>query len=313
MVEKIVKTTEISREEWLSYRRKAIGGSDAAIIVGLQQFGSPLRLWGNKHGIMEDSEDTEVMRQGRDLEEYVAARWCEATGKKVRRRNYIFQNPDYPFAHANIDREVVGENAGLECKTTSVYNKSDFSGGQIPPAYYVQCQHYMAVMGYDRMYLAVLVLSKGFYHFCILRDQKEIDTLMDRERAWWEEYIIRDSVPDPDGSDEDGDFIRSRYPEENGGEVFLDAYADTLNDLFRLDQEVKKTTKERDACKQKIMEVMGDAAVGTAQGWQVSYKSQTANRVDGKALKERYPNAYAKCLKPSVSRVFRYKKLKEDK
>ncbi len=59
-------------------------------------------------------EDNEAMRQGRDLEEYVAYRFCEETGKRCRRKNAILKNTDYPFAHANVDRWVVSENAGLE-------------------------------------------------------------------------------------------------------------------------------------------------------------------------------------------------------
>lgn len=133
MLEKLAKASEISREEWLNYRRNGIGGSEAAIVVGLNRFGSPLQLWASKMGIGTEPEETEVMRQGTDFEEYVARRWMEATGKKVRRRNYIFRNTDYPHSIADIDREIIGENAGLECKTTSVYNKSDFESGEIPP------------------------------------------------------------------------------------------------------------------------------------------------------------------------------------
>ena len=126
------KTTEISHEEWLELRRTGIGGSDSSTVCGLNPYSSLIALWADKTGRMPPKEDNEAMRIGRDLEEYVAKRFAEATGKKVRRRNAIFQHDTYDFITANIDREIVGENAGLECKTTSVLNKSDFEGGQIP-------------------------------------------------------------------------------------------------------------------------------------------------------------------------------------
>ena len=311
MLEKLMKTDTASRAEWLSCRRQGIGGSDAAIIVGLNRFGSPLRLWADKHGLGGEAEETEVMRQGTDFEEYVARRWMEATGKRVRRRNYMFRNPNYPFAIADVDREVVGENAGLECKTTSVYNKSDFENGEIPPAYYVQCQHYMAVMGYDRMYLAVLVLSRAFYHFVIERDDAEIAALMEQEKGWWETYVEGDSVPDPDGSEEDGAFIRERFPDSDGGEVFLADRAPDFERMQELDAQIRELTSERDALKQAIMQDMGDAALASAlNGWTASWKPQASRRVDSKKLKAEFPQVYADCLIESVSRVFRYKKAK---
>lgn len=311
MLEKLMKTDTASRAEWLSCRRQGIGGSDAAVIVGLNRFGSPLRLWADKHGLGGEAEETEVMRQGTDFEEYVARRWAEATGKKVRRRNYMFRNTDYPFAIADVDREVVGENAGLECKTTSVYNKSDFENGEIPPTYYVQCQHYMAVMGYDRMYLAVLVLSKAFYRFVIERDEQEIAALMEQEKGWWAEYIEGDSVPDPDGSEEDGAFIRERFPDSDGGEVFLADRAPDFERMQELDAQIRELTSERDALKQAIMQDMGDATLASAlNGWTASWKPQASSRLDSKKLKAEFPQVYADCLIESVSRVFRYKKAK---
>lgn len=311
MLEKLAKASEISREEWLNYRRNGIGGSEAAIVVGLNRFGSPLQLWASKMGIGTEPEETEVMRQGTDFEEYVARRWMEATGKKVRRRNYIFRNTDYPHSIADIDREIIGENAGLECKTTSVYNKSDFESGEIPPTYYVQCQHYMAVMGYDRMYLAVLVLSKAFYHFCIERDNEEIAALMKKEGDWWEEFISGDSVPEPDGSDGDDALIRDRFPDSDGGEVFLGMRTQDFEELSELDRQIKELTIRRDACKQAIMQDMGDASTASAlNGWTATWKQQLTTRFDSKALKTDHPELYQKYARVSDTRVFRYKKEK---
>ncbi len=102
---KRIDTRNMQREQWLQIRRKTIGGSDAAAIVGLSHYSTPYSVWANKTGRIPDAEDNEAMRQGRDLEEYVAKRWEEATGKSVRRCNVILYNSQYPFAHADIDRK----------------------------------------------------------------------------------------------------------------------------------------------------------------------------------------------------------------
>ena len=156
----LTSTKGMDIEEWRNLRRKSLGGSDASVIVGLNNWKSSYTLWADKKGYLPNTEDNEAMRIGSDLEEYVARRFTEATGKKVKRRNYMFLHDKYDFITANVDREIVGEKAGLECKTTNVFAKSDFENGEIPLYYYCQCMHYMAVMGYEKMYLAVLVLGK---------------------------------------------------------------------------------------------------------------------------------------------------------
>ena len=85
------------------------------------------------------------MRQGRDLEEYVARRFSEETGLKVRRANAIFQNEENPFMLADFDRLIVGQKAGLECKTVSPYSSDKWNDGNIPLHYQMQVQHYLAV------------------------------------------------------------------------------------------------------------------------------------------------------------------------
>ena len=75
MAKKLCCTKDMSREEWLEWRRGGIGGSDAATIVGLNPYRSRLELYADKLGMMPEKEDSEAMRIGRDLEEYVASRW----------------------------------------------------------------------------------------------------------------------------------------------------------------------------------------------------------------------------------------------
>ena len=114
-----ISTKNMSREDWLSLRRTGIGGSDAGAICGLNPYSSPLDVYFNKTGEAPETEDNEAMRQGRDLEEYVARRFTEETGLKVRRSNQMYRSIEHPFMIADIDRLIIGEDAGLECKTAN--------------------------------------------------------------------------------------------------------------------------------------------------------------------------------------------------
>ena len=91
---------QLTHEEWLAERRKSIGGSDAAAIVGMNHYVTPYALWADKTGRLPDQPDNEAMRQGRDLEQYVADRFTEATGKRVRRHTAMFHNPECLYALA---------------------------------------------------------------------------------------------------------------------------------------------------------------------------------------------------------------------
>ena len=133
----------MSRSAWLEARRAGIGGSDAAAILGASPWATPLSVWTDKQGLTEEKPDTIAMRFGRDAEEIVAHWFAEDTGKTVARCNAILQHPEHPFMLANIDRQILGERAGLECKTTSAYNRTGFVGGSIPPYFYWQCMYYL--------------------------------------------------------------------------------------------------------------------------------------------------------------------------
>lgn len=138
MARKLVNTKEISHDEWLTLRKKSIGGSDAGAIMGMNPWSSPITLYAEKAGLSKDRETTEAMRLGTDLEDYVARRWMEETGKKVRADNFMYMHDEHDFLTANVDRDVVGENAGLECKTMTSFAKYDLEDGEIP-AYRVGC------------------------------------------------------------------------------------------------------------------------------------------------------------------------------
>lgn len=309
---KIVDATKISHDEWLDTRRTGIGGSDSSTIVGLNPYNSPYALYLDKIGDCAEKPDNEAMRQGRDFEQYVADRWMEATGKKCRRNNFMWRSTRWPYMLADIDREIVGENAGLECKTTSVFNKSDLAGGEIPQTYYVQCQHYMAVLGFERMYLAVLVLNRGFYHFVIERDEAEIEALAAAEGEFWN-CIANQQPPEVDGSEATVNAIKKQYPEAAADLPMMDlgkSAADDLAALAEINADIKSLKDSGEAIKARIMAEMGECPVAAAPGWNISWKNQIRKSIDSKKLKAEYPEAYDSCLSESSSRVFRFTKAK---
>lgn len=314
MAKKIVNVTKIDHDKWVEVRRDFIGGSDAATILGLNPFASKFSLWADKMGMSDDKEDNEAMRIGRDLEEYVAQRFCEATGKKVRRNNFMWQHDEHAFMSANLDREIIGENAGLECKTTSLYNKTDFANGEISLSYYCQCMHYMAVMGFDKMYLAVLVLGKGFYHFEIENKQDEIQNLIQAEHDFWTKHIVANQAPEADETKATAEVISKLFPASasTDEQVMMYEYNDQLAQYEILNRDIKLLEADRDLIKNTIAQKLGNAKYGVTGAYDISYKPQSRSGIDSKLLKEKYPDIAEEVATTSEFKVMRIKKLKEE-
>lgn len=259
-------------DDWLKIRKNAIGGSDAASIVGLNKFSSPLSVWMDKTGRSEAKDSNEAMRQGTDLEEYVARRFTEATGKKVRRETRVIINPDYPFAHANIDRRIVGENAGLECKTTSALSLKKFKDGEFPENYYIQCLHYMMVTGMEKYYLAVLVLGKEFLWFEIPRNDEMIQFLIESEKDFWE-LVESDTPPEADGSESMDKALLELYPESDSTSIDLFGMDGKVKKLLKLKEKEKFIKKEISQLEQEFKKALGNSEIGETDNFRITWKS----------------------------------------
>lgn len=279
-----ISTKDMPHDEWLDHRRKSIGGSDAAAIVGLNPYASAYSVWADKRGLIPPKEDNEAMRLGRDLEEYVAKRFTEATGKKVRRENNIIINPEYPFAHANVDRMIIGEDAGLEIKTTTSLNLKKFKNGEFPSTYYAQCVHYMAVTGAKRWYLAVLILGRELLTFTIERDEAEICALMRSEREFWE-LVEAGMPPAVDGEKSTSEAISTIYADDvNDDNVDLIAYESDLSSYVAIGNQIKELKKLQDGYANKVKAVLGNTARGESASYGVTWTSSQRSTFDVQAF-----------------------------
>lgn len=309
MARKLINTKEISHEQWLTLRKKSIGGSDAGALMDMNPYQSPVSLYADKKGLSKDKETNEAMRLGNDLEDYVSRRWMEKTGKKVRADNFMYQHDDCDFITANIDRDVVGENAGLECKTMSGFAKYDLENGEVPAQYYAQCQHYMLVKGYDKMYLAILVFQRGIYCLEVERNEEFIKELLAAEIDFWTNYIEKDQMPAPDGSDASMEAIKQIYPSDINSQMQLPNADAEIRRYLELEKAIKDIEEEKKKIQAQLCARLGDTGVGIDTEYACSWKSQVRASVDSAKLKKEFPEVYEKCKKTSEFRVFKAKKV----
>lgn len=131
-MKRLISTLNLSKEDWLRYRKCGITGTDAGAILGVNPYRSAFQVYCDKNSETIENIDNEAMRQGRDLEDYVAQRFTGATGLKVRRANAIYQSEEHPLLLADFDRLIVGQKAGLECKTVSPFSADKWADGKSP-------------------------------------------------------------------------------------------------------------------------------------------------------------------------------------
>ena len=294
----LVSTSNMNRKEWLEWRRKGIGGSDAAAIAGLSPWKSPIAVWLEKTGQAEPEEPGEAAYWGTVLEDVVAREFSLRTGLKTRRRNAILQHPKYEWMIANVDRFVVGENIGLECKTTSAYNAKEWEGDEIPAQYIVQVQHYMAVTGAKAWWVAVLIGGQSFLYKKVERDDELIEQLIDIERDFWENHVVPSVPPELDGSPASTELVKRMYPRATLPTVDLPSQAkDLIADLESVKEEIKLLEERKNEIENKLKSMLGDHEVGRIGDTVVTWKNVESKRIDTKRLKQEKPEIYEQYLR----------------
>lgn len=301
----ITKVKTANHEEWKELRSHYIGGSDAAAVVGLNPYSSAFSLWAEKTGKIPGFEGNLATEVGTYLEEFVAQKFAQETGKKVRKANQSFFNSDYPWAIANIDRDVVGEDAGLEIKTTTELNLKKFKNGEYPANYYAQMVHYLAVTGKKRWYLAVLIGNREFKWFTLDRDEAEIKALMTAEEDFWN-HVQQNIPPDPDGLGATTDTLKTMYADSNDEVVDLYSHGADLERYLAINKQIKELEELRDEAANKVKAFMGEAGGGECDRFRVSWKTNTRRTFDSKRFAKENPDFdLSEYYKETSTRIFR--------
>lgn len=309
-----ISTKDMSRYEWLLERKTGIGGSDSSAILGFNPWKSSFELYIEKTSDEVHEIDNDAIHWGNVLENVVAEEFMRLTGKKVRRRNQTFRHPEYDFMLANIDRDVVGERALLECKTTNAFNSDAWEGEHVPPAYICQLQHYMAVLDYEKAYIAVLIGGQKFVWKEVERDDEFIELMIEAEKNFWEEHVLKEVPPAIDGSPSAAELLSRMYPKDNGETVMLKS--DEAEMLIEAIESIKAEAKEKEKLQKeyenKLKLMIGEAQTGVTPRFEVNLKTCERNSIDSKSLKKELPDIAEKYTKQSTYRRLTIKQVEQE-
>ena len=293
---------------YLVFSKNGIGGSDAGAIVGLNPYRSAMNVYLDKISDDIEQESTEAIRCGHDLEQYVAERFCEATGKKVHRSNYMYRSIEYPFMQADVDRLVVGEDAGLECKTCNAYKASAWDDQGIPESYVMQCYHYMAVTGRKTWYIACLIMGVGFVYRKLVWDEEIITGLIRAEEEFWNGHVVPHIIPKPDGSESCNTVLGLIYPNAIKDSVaVISGVDDELDRREQIIRQIDELEKEKERIEQEIKLAMADHERVKSDRYRISWSNVESTRLDTKRMKDERPELFLEFAKKCYSRRFSVK------
>lgn len=304
---KLVSTLHMEREEWLRWRNMGIGGSDASVIAGVNPYRSVLQLWKEKTGQTEPEEkNTEITHFGNVLEPVIKKEFTRRTGLKIRNRYAILQSEEHPFMLADLDG-IVYEDKKLcvfEAKTASAYKKEIWEKG-VPLEYLYQVQHYMAVTGAEKTYIAALVGGNHFIHHEVPRDEAMIAAIIEMEKNFWENHVLKGIEPNIDGSPATAEYLDASYGDSNGKSIALPEETLPLFERYdRLEAQLQELKREKEAVTNQMKNYLKENEKGTVGDRQVTWKNVTATAFDKKRLEKEKNDIYQEyCTKNHYRRL----------
>lgn len=294
-------------------RRNYIGGTDAAAVLGLSRYKTPLGLWSEKTGaiVTKDRGGELPVKLGERLEDVVAELFTEETGIKVRRVREVQIDEEHPFLRAQIDRLTVGTDELLECKTASGFKAGEWEGEDVPSEYILQVLHQLMVTKKKRGYLACLIGGNvDFVIKNIERDEDMIAELRAKEVHFWNEFVLKKVMPKV--TSHDALTLMALFP--NGREDVepmtlpdgMDHVVERIKEIGTEDSGlIGDLTAEQDALKNELRLLLGETTMGVIGKWKVTWKNQSNTRIDVKRISAEAPEIYARFAVSSPSRVLR--------
>ncbi len=326
--------------EQLLLRKTGIGGSDAAAIVGLGKYATPLSVYLDK---ITDTvkETTDAMERGNVLEPFVQNLFERKTGWRVETTSVTQRNPDHPFMLANLDGVLPSERALVEFKTALYTSKTKEEWGEeetdeIPNHYLIQVAHYASVMDVDTVHIGVLFgdeklfnsyrkiqalsvtaqnplsqedldeLRCDFKVYVYKRHTDLTGKLINKERSFWFDHVLKKNPPAPQDGNVD-DFLKA-YPMANDRAVTVsDADLKKVQRLHQIKHQIKEFEALEEAAKADILKLFGESSllVDPSQTSLATWKNKNIARFDKASFAKVHPDLCDIFTKKTITRELR--------
>jgi predicted phage-related endonuclease len=300
-------------------RRKFLGGTDVAAVLGVSSWTTPVELWQQKVGVAANEPVSEarelIFARGKKLEPFildmgVAKLRDEGHDVQVIAKNKRYLHPVHRFLSAEIDAElrIDGEETNFDAKSVTWAARKKWGEAgtdQMPIEYLAQFMHGLDVAPGRRRRCLVAAL-RSFDDVDLYwadRDDETIEGMRSKLVEFWTEHVVTRIPPDPVKF---GD-IRALFPQSQPTSVEASPeVVAKVNAWKALAAEEKKIKEERERLKFEIAQFMGQNALLTSGVRDlISWETQSVDRMDLRAFKRQHPDWYALYVKTTADRVMR--------
>lgn len=275
--------------EQLEQRKKGLGATDCAAVMGLSPYKTPYELWLIKTGRAEEdtilSEDRLRLRHAH--EETIAQEYEIQKGVKLRRANVTRVHKRLPFMLCNLDRVVEGQRKIVECKSSTGFMRhiwGENGSDEAPLHYILQVQHQFSVTEYEEGDIAALIDIDDYRIYPTPRNDKIIAKIEGECERFWVEHVLADLPPAPTTRND----LKLMYPTNNGN--FIEATIEVIgfiNEVNRLKQESKLRDKDKELIEKEIIQFIANNDGITEDGKVISTFIANKNGVRSLRIKER--------------------------
>jgi putative phage-type endonuclease len=295
-----MKGDEMEHAQWLEERRKGIGGSDIAAIMGLSPFKTAYQVYREKRKEVEDWQGNEATDWGKRMEPAIRQWYSDTTGRSVRLPDKIMYHEKYPFMLASLDG-FTDDRRIVEIKTArSGKNWGEPLTNQIPDYYAVQCHHYMIVTGFEVVDVPVSIAGGSPELYEVPADKEISEMIIDAAAGFWKR-VIDGNPPDP-VSYADAVAMFGKVKSE-GNVIMTPELSETCAQLYTVRKEKTALEAKDKDLRGKIIIALGergDTLISDGGNVIATYKLANGRKMfDAKSFERDQPNLYQKYLKTS--------------
>ena len=309
-------------------RKKFVGGSDIAAILGLSPWKTPVELWHEKRkpstGEEYKGKKAGIFKRGKRWESVVAEMLVERLqedGHTVEivaaNKRYIDQALDFMACEIDFELHLDGETEITNCELKTVHPFASKAWGesesdQMPVYYTAQGMHGLGITGRNKCIMAPLFGADEIRTYTIVRDQDTIDWMRAEAAKFWE-LVVTGVAPAPILL-RDMDVL---HPTDSDAPALI-ADEELTRHLLRMraiDKEIKARTAEYEALEFDVKRAMGDCTslvVGSETKEAITWKERAFSFLDQQGLKADHPKLVKEYTKKGASRVFTLKSFSID-
>lgn len=191
---KIVQVEQGSKE-WLDWRKDRITGTDAAVILRLNKYKNPAKLWEEKMEVIPSDPINEHMQRGTILEPVARNLFIEETGIHI--EPLVVEHENFNWMGASLDGIDNSRRIIVEIKCPEINGHMEALNKDIKPMYRAQMQHQLYVSGAD---MCFYVTYNEHYEqklsiLEVTRDDKFMQEMVEAEYAFYQQFMCSFKKP----------------------------------------------------------------------------------------------------------------------